>query len=178
MASKAFRQLETLADRRRELRAELEALEVELRDATCDAVREGVPAAPAARLAGVSRETLYKWLRAQGVATETLAVERRLEARISTLEAKYEAKVSDAMGALEPAGDFSRRGNWRSGYQWAHSNSTSKRWQGRYDVSERELNRTHAEFGLELDTQGEQDANELTECRQRLLELREARLAF
>lgn len=170
MASRAFRELEALADRRRDLRSELEALELELRDATVDAVRSGVPAAPAARLAGVSRETLYKWLRSNGVATDTLALERRLEARLSVLDRAHDRRVKDVMGELEPAGDFSRRGNWRSGYQWEQAARNVSRAGGSAKAQHEEWARRELERRAEPVMVAELE--EAEEIRRRLLELR------
>lgn len=169
MASRAFRTLEGLAERRRELRDELAAVESELRDAAVDAAREGVPAAAVARLAGVSRESLYQWLRASGVETSSLAAERRLEARIAALEGRHAERVAAKMGELEPAGDRSRRGNWRSGYQWENLGRSG---------SSRDRFAFWAERALDDDAEAQADIASMEQARGELLAIRAARDPF
>lgn len=169
MTSATRARIAGLAGKRRQLLAELETCELELRHASTDVVREGEPAKPVAELAGVSRETLYKWLRSSGVATDTLALERRLEARIAVLEAKHARRVADKLGELEPAGDRSRRGNWRSGYQIEAMGRRTG-----FETSARAVYELAAELELEAT---ELDA-ELDEARAELESIRDARLAF
>lgn len=41
----------------------------------------------------------------------------RIQARLDEIDARWEKVVKAAMKMQEPAGDYSRRGNWRSGLQ-------------------------------------------------------------
>lgn len=85
------------AARRAELLTELGAVDAELRELAVQAIADGQPAARVAKAAGVSRETLYKWLRADGVATEALALERRLRTRLAELDGRWNELVERVM---------------------------------------------------------------------------------
>ena len=58
--------LEKLSTEKARLLRRVEAYEVAIRIQTQAAVRHGVPIARVAREAGVSRNTIYKWLRKRG----------------------------------------------------------------------------------------------------------------
>jgi AcrR family transcriptional regulator len=100
--------VEALGAKRARLIEELRLVDDAVRDAAVADVQSGRPIAVVAREAGVTRPTLYAWLKSDSAA----------ETRLAKIDARYERLIELVMKTLDPAGDFSRKGNWRSGLQW------------------------------------------------------------
>ena len=95
-----------------DLAAERKALDSRLREAVVSAVAAGESVASVARRAGITRPTVYAWVKAA-----TPDDSEALEARLAVLDARWDALVRNVVQRDMPAGQVSRRGNVRSGLQ-------------------------------------------------------------
>ena len=102
--------VQSLSARRAKLMSELESLEVELRAAVVSDVAGGRAVSVVAREAGVTRPTVYKWVRDAVTPSDDAA-------RLVEIDARYERLVDLLVQAHKPADGISRKGKRWSGLQ-------------------------------------------------------------